>query len=136
MIKLIAGAKGSGKTKTIIDLVNAAVAEEKGSIVCVTADNSLRFDISPNVRLIDSSDYGLKSYEAMLGFVEGLHAGNYDITQVYLDIVCKIVGNRDMASVDKFVLELDALSAKHGINFYLAMTDEAVEASEVLKKYL
>lgn len=136
MIKLIVGAAGTGKTKTIIDLVNTAAAEEKGSIVCVTSDNSLRFDISHGVRLIDASEYGLKTYDSMMGFVEGLHAGNYDITQIYLDIVCKIVDNRDMVQVEKFVLDLDAFAEKHGVTFYLAMTDEAVASSEVLKKYL
>ena len=80
MVKLIIGGTGSGKTKELIDQVNAAVKEEKGSVVCISRGNKLTFDISHDARLIDAADYPVSDIASLLGFVGGLHAGNYDIT--------------------------------------------------------
>ena len=82
MVKLIIGGTGSGKTKELIDQVNAAVKEEKGSVVCISRGNKLTFDISHDARLIDAADYPVGDSASLLGFVGGLHAGNYDITRV------------------------------------------------------
>ena len=57
MVKLIIGGTGSGKTKELIDQVNAAVKEEKGSVVCISRGNKLTFDISHGARLIDAKEY-------------------------------------------------------------------------------
>ena len=78
MVKLIIGGTGSGKTKELIDQVNAAVKEEKGSVVCISRGNKLTFDISHDARLIDAADYPVSDSASLLGFVGGLHAGNYD----------------------------------------------------------
>ena len=83
MVKLIIGGTGSGKTKELIDRVNAAVKEEKGSVVMrISRGNKLTFDISHDARLIDAADYPVSDIAGLLGFVGGLHAGNYDITRV------------------------------------------------------
>ena len=85
MVKLIIGGTGSGKTKEIVDQVNAAVQEEKGSVVCISRGNKLTFDISHDARLIDATEYPIKDYTSLLGFVCGIHAGNYDISRVFID---------------------------------------------------
>ena len=35
MIKILIGGKGSGKTKTLIDLTNNAAENSKGSVICI-----------------------------------------------------------------------------------------------------
>ena len=72
MVKLIIGGTGSGKTKELIDQVNAAVKEEKGSVVCISRGNKLTFDISHDARLIDAADYPVSDIAGLLGFVGGL----------------------------------------------------------------
>ena len=136
MVKLIMGGAGTGKTKEIIDRVNAAVQEEKGSVVCIAKGDKLKFDISHDARLINVKDYALDSYPTLLGFVAGLHAGNYDISKVYVDALYKIVYSKDASDAEKFLLDLDAFSAKHSVDFVIALSEESIPATDVMKKYL
>ena len=136
MVKLIVGGAGTGKTKTIIELVNAAVKEEKGSVVCIARGDKLKFDISYDARLINVKDYAVDSYAALLGFVAGLHAGNYDITKVFIDALYKIVDSKDPKAAEKFLQELDDFSTKHSVDFVVALSEDAISATDVMQKYL
>lgn len=136
MVKLIMGGKGTGKTKTIIDLVNAAVAEEKGAVVCIAKGNKLTFDISHDARLVDVSDYAVKGYDGLLGFLSGIHAGNYDITQLYIDSLYKIVEDESVEHAEKFLRDLDAFAEKHSVKFTVAISEDEKTATETMKKFM
>ncbi|MBO7377173.1 MAG: hypothetical protein J6V01_08755, partial [Clostridia bacterium] len=71
MIKLIVGVKGSGKTKLLISMVNGAVEESLGNVVCIEASKTMTFDIHYHVRLIVADEYEVSSYDAMRGFISG-----------------------------------------------------------------
>ena len=132
MVKLIIGGTGSGKTKEIVDQVNAAVKEEKGSVVCISRGNKLTFDVSHDARLIDATDYPIKDYESLLGFVCGIHAGNYDITRVFIDSLYKIAGIKD----EEFLNKLEKFSEQHSVNFTVALSEEPSAATEGMKRFL
>lgn len=136
MVKLIVGGTGTGKTKTIIELVNAAVKEEKGSVVCIAKGDKLKFDISYDARLVNVSDYMVEGYKGLLGFVAGIHAGNYDISKIYIDSLYKILGSREPATAEAFLKELDAFATKHGVDFTVALSEEETAITESMKKYL
>ena len=136
MVKLIIGGTGSGKTKELIDQVNAAVKEEKGSVVCISRGNKLTFDISHGARLIDATDYPIKDYASLLGFLCGIHAGNYDITRVFIDGLYKITGIKDVAKAEEFLNMLDEFSAKHSVNFTVSLSEEPSAATEGMKRFL
>ncbi len=136
MVKLLMAAAGSGKTKVIIDSVNEAAAKEPGSIVCIAKGDSLNLDIAHDARLINISDYSVSDYASLLGFVSGIHAGNYDITKIFIDGLYKVAHDEKTADAEKFILRLDEFSAKHGVDFIVSMSDDAAATSEVLKKYL
>ena len=55
------GLKGSGKTKKLIDLLNAAIESENGDIIFIEKDKKLTYDIPYTVRLIHGSDYGIST---------------------------------------------------------------------------
>ncbi len=93
MIKLFIGAKGSGKTKTLIELVNNAAANSKGSVVCIEKGDKLRFDITSKARLIDTDYYHITDAEKLTGFIAGILASNSDITDIFVDSSLKICGN-------------------------------------------
>ena len=136
MVKLIIGRTGSGKTKEIVDLVNAAVKEEKGSVVCISRGNKLTFDISHDARLIDATDYPIKDYASLLGFVCGIHAGNYDITRVFIDSLYKIAGIKDVDQAEAFLNDLEKFSEKHSVNFTVAMSEDQSAITEGMKGFL
>ncbi|MGM9630805.1 hypothetical protein [Butyricicoccus sp.] len=136
MVKLIMAATGSGKTKNIIDLVNEAAAQEPGSIVCIAKGSQLNFDISHKARLINVLDYSVSNYSSLLGFVAGIHAGNYDITKIFIDSLYKVACDDKPEDADKFILALDEFSSKHSVDFTIALSGDAANASDVMKKYL
>lgn len=136
MVKLIMGETGTGKTKTIIDLVNDAVAKEKGSVVCIAKGNKLTFDITHDARLVDVTDYSVNGYAGLLGFVSGVHAGNYDISQFFIDSLYKIVDDNKPEHAEAFLRELDAFATKHSVKFTVAISDDESNATEVMKKFM
>ena len=107
MLKLIVGLKGSGKTKTLIEMVNAAPANTNGSVVCLEQGDKLKFDITHQVRLIDTKEYAISDGQALYGFICGIVASNHDITDIFVDSALKIC--RD--NVDEFALAIKEIAA-------------------------
>ena len=134
MINLIVGGKGSGKTKKMIDMINASAKTTPGNIVCIEKSMKLTYDIDHAARLIDVDEYKINGYNMLYGFVAGILAGNYDIVEVYLDGVLKL-GNHDL---DGLGVLLDELAAMTGDSIKMVVTVSAdLEAlPESVKKYL
>ena len=85
MVELIIGKKGSGKTKQLIENVNSAVSVAKGNVVFISNSNSRNmYDISTKVRMADTSEFEIKSYAELLGFISGIVSGNFDITNIFI----------------------------------------------------
>ena len=137
MFKVIMGKKGSGKTKQIIDLVNVAVNEEAGSVVCVENGQTLRMNIKYSAKLVDISEYSMElGYDYLYAFVCGLYCSNYDITHVFIDGLYKVTGDDDNAKAGAFLDKLEKLSKATGIKFTLTLSGDPAEAPEDVKKYL
>ena len=135
MIKLIMGEKGTGKTKNLIEQINTTAANVSGNVVCIESAAMMTYDIKPQVRLLNAKEYGLNSYEVFRGFVSGLYAGNYDISHIFVDNLCKICGAMG-EETDAFLTWLEGFSATSGVEFVLTVSAEESAASEVMKKYL
>jgi hypothetical protein len=135
MVKVIMGLKGSGKTKQLVELINNAVREENGSIVCMEKGNKLRFDIDYRVRLIESDSYGVEGYTFLKGFISGLHAGNFDITNLFIDSLYKISGSDDLAETEAFLQWCEKFSEANGVNITITISDDIAKATESMKKY-
>lgn len=136
MVRLIAGDKGTGKTKKLIELINAAAVQETGNVVCIEAKNAMTFDIHYHVRLIVAGDYEIASYEAMRGFISGLYAGNYDISHIFIDNLLKIVGGKSDADAERFLDWLEKFSNAHGVRFTVSASIDADSVTDGMKKYL
>ena len=92
MITLILGKKGSGKTKRLIDMCATATAASNGNVVFIEKDNTLTYDLTHKTRLVAADEYGIVGFEALYGFIAGMCAGNYDITDIFVDSTLKIGG--------------------------------------------
>ena len=110
MISLIIGKKGSGKTKHLVDLVNAAVDASKGNVVCVEKGLKLTYDLTHKARLVDSDEYGIDNYQALSGFLAGMCACNYDLTDLFVDATLRI-GGRDYEAFADFIEKLSGVAA-------------------------
>ena len=135
MLKLIIGVKGTGKTKSLINLVNAASAESKGDVVCIEKGVKLRYDVKSTVRLIDTEEYFVADTDALYGFIAGILASNHDITDLFVDSALKICNN-DAAAFDNFVELVAKLSDKLNINVVMTSSIPVEEASAVVNKYI
>jgi hypothetical protein len=129
------GKKGSGKTKQMIDMINSAVQTEHGNVVCIERGSKLTFDISHQIRLVESSEYDITSYTALKGFVSGMYAGNYDITHIFIDSLTKIVGSDECNETVDFLNWLNAFGEKQGIKFTITISADAESACDGIKQY-
>lgn len=135
MVKVIMGVKGTGKTKQMIELINSAVANEHGNVVCIERNRKLTYDINYQIRLVDAEQYNLNSFEVLRGFICGMYAGNYDITHIFIDSLCKIVPSDCGPELDKFLSWLDGFSEKNNIKFTVTISADASLASDDVKKF-
>ena len=135
MIQVIMGLKGSGKTKKLIDSINEAVASAQGDVVCIEYGKKLTYDVSYRVRLVDSQEYGINNLDMLKGFLSGLHAGNFDITNVYIDNLYKTIGT-DRAAGEAFILWCAAFAEANNMNITVTVSDDPAMASEAVKQYL
>ena len=135
MIHVIMGLKGSGKTKKLIDSINEAVANAQGDVVCIEYGKKLTYDINYRVRLVDSKEYGINSLDMLKGLLCGLHAGNFDITNVYIDNLYKTIG-ADRAAGESFILWCADFAEANNMNITITVSDDPAGASEEVKKYL
>ncbi len=135
MVKLIMGLSGSGKTKALIELVRKAIDEEHGDVICIEKSKHLTYDIPYKARLIRTDDYSVKGNVMLLGFLSGLHAGNYDITHFFIDDLNKILDDRSNEALEHFLCMLDEFSLRESCDFTITINADPEKASDVLRKY-
>ena len=136
MVKVIAGLSGTGKTKRMLDEINEAVKNEQGSLVCIELKTSLRYDLNYKVRLIEYQTYALEGAESLKAFISGLHAGNFDISHVYLKSVHRLLGTDDPSILADFCGWCQRFGAANGIGFTMTARLDPAEAPERLREYL
>ena len=135
MIHLIMGLKGSGKTKKLIDAIHDAVAEAHGDVVCIEYGRKLTYDVTYKVRLVDSKEYGMSTPEMLKGFLSGLHAGNFDITHVFIDNLYKTIGD-DKVAGEAFIVWCAKFAAENNMEITITLSEDPETASDVLKQYI
>ena len=129
------GLKGSGKTKKMIDSINEVLSTASGDVVCIEYGKKLTYDVNYRVRLVDSKEYGISNSDMLKGLLSGLHAGNFDITHVYIDNLYKTIGT-DRANGEAFVAWCAAFAEANNMNITITISDDPANASEEIKKYL
>ena len=135
MLKLMIGVKGTGKTKTLIEMVNESVKTSAGSVVCIEKGDKLRYDIKYQARLVNTEEFFVNDAQSLYGFIAGILASNHDVTELFVDSALKICNN-DVAAFEKFVEEIDTLIAKTGTKVFMTSSMPVEEASDVIKKFM
>ena len=134
MIKLIVGTKGTGKTKTLIDMARKAAEESKGNVVCVEKGDKLAHELPNAVRLVNSEEYDIRGFANLYGFLAGFLAGNYDITHVFVDNFTKMLSEVSEQQIAEFLAWLNDFSEREHIQFTLSLSmDPATTGSEITK---
>lgn len=135
MLKLIIGIKGTGKTKTLISMVNEAVDASKGDVVCVEKGTKLRFDVKYQARLINVDDYYVDDAHSLFGFVAGILASNHDVTELFVDSALKICNN-NVEEFEELVTKVSKLAENAGTRILFTVSMPIEEASETLRQFI
>lgn len=133
MLKLIVGVKGTGKTKTLINLVNGALEVTKGDVVCIEKGVKLRYDIKPTARLVNVEEYTITNAQALYGFIAGILSSNHDVTDLFVDGTLKICG--DLAAFEALAPELNKLASKLNVNLVMTVSAPLETASEIIRQF-
>ena len=135
MIQVIAGRKGSGKTKRLIDLTNATAREAVHDVIFLDDDNRYMFDVDHNVRFINAEDYHIRSTDMFIGFVCGILSSNFDVGTVFVDAFLKLC-HADLAETEPVVAALESLGSKHNVDFVLSLSADPEELPGFLSQHL
>ena len=134
MIKLIVGTKGSGKTKTMIDLINEATKTATGNVVVIEKSMQLTTSINHAARLVDVDEYKINGAEMLYGLVAGVLAGNYDITEMFIDGILKVCGH-DLEAAGRVLNAINAI-AGDSVNVTVTVSADVNSLPESIKKFL
>ena len=134
MVEIIAGKKGKGKTKYLLDKVNAAVEGASGNIVYLDKSQKHMHELSNKVRLINVGDYPISNCDEFLGFICGIVSQDYDLQEMYLDSFLTTACIKD--NLDYAVEKLDALSEKFGVSFVISASVDKENMPESVQKYV
>ena len=135
MIKVIYGAKGTGKTKILIDAANAAVENAKGHLIFITDTKRGMYDLERDVRFIDVTEYDVAGEAALCGFIKGVIAGNHDNEYVYIDGVVRIAG-KPVAELAAFFYMLEKVSVSNNLTITVSVSAAKEELPDFVTKYL
>lgn len=134
MINIIYGAKGTGKTKQIIDKANLEVEVAKGNIVFLTDKKGYDYHVSYSIRLLMMEEFEITSNNDFVGFIKGLIAGDRDIEHIYIDGVHRIC-KKDIKDLKELFEQFELIGKKFGTNFTLAISLSEEDLPEFLNKY-
>lgn len=135
MLKLLIGKKGTGKTKVLIDSVNVAASEANGNVVFISNDTGRNmYDIKSKVRMAETSEFEIDTWKEFLGFICGIISSNFDITNIYVDGVLKIVKNT-MDGFEEFLADLEEISKKFNVEVMISVSMDVNDAPDYIKKY-
>lgn len=134
MIKLIYGEKGTGKTKVMIDSVNDSAKTAKGNVVFINEKKSYSANIDFNVRCIYTEDFCVKGIDGVIGFIDGLMAGNADIEYIYIDGILRIA-DCTVNELEPFFAEIKQLEVQYGVKFVLTVSGTKESLPAYLQAY-
>lgn len=135
MVELLIGKKGTGKTKALIEKVNNALTVAKGNVVFISNDTNRNiFDVKSKARMADTSEFEIKSYDEFLGFISGIISRDFDITNIFVDGIFKIVGSDNLDGFESFLNRLETMSQKFEITFVISVSIDAETAPDYIKE--
>lgn len=132
MVQIIAGGKGKGKTKYLLDMANTAVKESKGSIVYLDKSSKHMYELNNRIRLINVQEYPIATSEGFIGFLCGIICQDHDLEQMYLDSFLKLAC-LEGESIEETYKSLEAISEKYHVTFVLSVSQNADTLPECAK---
>ena len=136
MVRLILSGSGEGKTKQLIEIMESAAENEVGCMVCIEPKRNISFNLRHQTRLIDASEFDIDSFDTLRGFICGLYAGNYDISHIFVDDLCKVAHSRDEKGIDQYLNWLESFTTPLNLKATITVSADPEAATETMRKYM
>ena len=136
MVQILAGEKGEGKTKILIDLANESVSTSDGDVIYIDDDKRHIYDLNHKIRFVEVSEFPLANYRELIGFIYGIFSQNIDITKVFVDGIFKIVQSLGDEDLIKLVTRLDSMSKAYNVDFVLAGNVDPADLPKEVEQYI
>lgn len=119
MVQILAGEKGEGKTKKLLEMANKAAKESNGCVVFIDDDSRHIYDLDHSVRFVEVAEFPLVNYRELIGFIYGILSQNSDIESIFIDGIFKIVEKLNSEDIIKLVAKLKSMGDKYNIDFII-----------------
>ena len=133
MVQIIAGEKGKGKTKYLLEKVNAAVAAANGNIVYLDKSRKHMYELNNKVRLVNATDYPLTNCDEFMGFICGIISQDNDLEELYLDSFLTIANLKD-GEICHAIEKLNIISEKYNIKIVLSISKNEADLPDCAKE--
>lgn len=135
MVKLLVGRKGSGKTKTMIQLANDRVEKSDGSVVFINKNHRLMYDLKYKIRVVCMEEYEeITNSDEYIGFLYGIISSDHDIEVIYIDSILKHA-DVNISDLPDFLCRLKGISEKYEIEFIVSISASAEEIGDIATQY-
>lgn len=133
MVQIIAGRKGKGKTKHLLDMANDSIKKAIGSIVYLDKSSKHMYELNNRIRLINVNEFPITTSQGFVGFISGIISQDHDIETMFLDSFLKLAC-LEGEDISETISTLENLSAKYDVNFVLSVSMDAGEMPEQVQK--
>ena len=132
MVQIIAGKKGKGKTKHLLERANTAIKEANGSIVYLDKSSKHMYELNNRIRLINVNEYPIYSSEGFIGVICGIISQDHDLETMFFDSFLKLSSLED-GDISETISILDKISEKYHVTFVLSISMDLEEFPEDVK---
>ena len=136
MIQIIAGEKGEGKTKRLLDMANEAGKASNGHVVFIDDDKRHMYDLHYDIRFVETSGFVMSGQEVLFGFICGILSQDNDIEKIFIDGIGNIVKDISNEDLEKFIQELEKTSADSNVDFIMIVSAKVSSLPASVQKYL
>lgn len=126
MVQIIAGRKGKGKTKHLLDMANDSIKKAIGSIVYLDKSSKHMYELNNRIRLINVNEFPITTSQGFVGFISGIISQDHDIETMFLDSFLKLAC-LEGEDISETIATLENLSAKYDVNFVLSVSMDGGE---------
>ncbi len=135
MVKLLVGHKGSGKTKTMIDMANDSLSKVDGSVVFINKNHRLMYELKYRIRVVCMEDFEhITNIDEYIGFIYGIISQDHDIEIIFIDSILRHADVK-ISDLEEFLERLDSISERYEVDFVVSISADKEELGDYINNY-
>ena len=133
MVSIIAGEKGKGKTKILLEKANEAISKANGSVIYLDKSSKHMYELNNKIRLINVKDFFVENSGEFIGFVCGIISQDHDLEAIFLDSFLKI-SLTDKETMKPVLDKIIQVADKYSVDIILSLSVKSEELPEEYKR--